>query len=239
MHPLLRHLREETQRLLAVGGKGREENNGDAASASGLWRGLALLVLGTACYGASIGLWRAPQQALFVAIKMPLLILLTLFLNGLLNGMLAAIMGTGLGFAQTMLAIGRSFALFGLIVGALGPPAAFFTVTLPGWGEPGGFQTYRVLLLAHTGVIAAGGVLANWRLYRSLTPVCGRRAARRALIAWLIGNLFVGAQLSYTLRPFFGNPDLPVQFLRPNAFQGNFYEAIWRLSRHAFDDLFR
>ena len=30
------------------------------------------------------------------------------------------------------------------------------------------------------------------------------------------------------MRPFIGSPGLPVQFLRPNAFQGNFYESLLR-----------
>jgi hypothetical protein len=85
-------------------------------------------------------------------------------------------------------------------------------------------------LLAHTTVIALGGVAANLRLLGWLERVCGRWAARRVLVAWLAGNLLVGAQLSYALRPFFGNPELPVQFLRPNPLEGNFYEAVWRVA---------
>ncbi len=45
---------------------------------------------------------------------------------------------------------------------------------------------------------------------------------------WLVGNLFVGAQISWIMRPFFGSPGLKVQFLRDNPMAGNFYETVWR-----------
>jgi hypothetical protein len=220
---------EEVRRLLRGGGVGEGWDELDV-SGGRLWRWLVVVGVGGGCYGASIGLWRAPEQAGWVAVKMPLLIGLTLGVNGVFNGMLAAVLGTGLGFRQTLVAIGRSFAVFALVVGGLGPVAAFFTMSLPGGEEPGGERAYHGLLLAHTTVIALGGVAANLRLLGWLERVCGRWAARRVLLAWLAGNLLVGAQLSYALRPFFGNPDLPVQFLRPNPLEGNFYEAVWRVA---------
>lgn len=227
MRPLSLWVSGEFRRLLRGGG-GLEEAGWDRV---GVW--LMVVGVGGASYGASIGMWRAPEQAGWVALKMPVLIGLTLGMNGVFNGMMAAVLGTGLGFRQTMVAIGQSFAVFALVVGGLGPVAAFFTLALPGGADPGGEQAYRGLLLAHTGVIALGGIFANLRLLGQLERTCGRWAGRRVLVAWLAGNLFVGAQLSYALRPFFGNPELPVQFLRPNPFEGNFYEAIWRLSRRS------
>jgi hypothetical protein len=227
---------EEVRRLLGRGGAWVTSDPSDPSDKTTIsrdrwWRWLLVVGVGGGSYGASIGLWRAPEQAVWVAVKMPLLILLTLGVNGVFNGMLAAVLGTGLGFRQTVGAIGRSFAVFAVVVGALSPVAAFFTMALPAGDEAGGERAYRVLLLAHTAVIALGGVYANVRLLTWLEAVCGKWVARRVLVAWLAGNLFVGAQLSYTLRPFFGNPDLPVQFLRPKPFEGNFYEAVWRVGR--------
>jgi hypothetical protein len=73
------------------------------------------------------------------------------------------------------------------------------------------------------------GVISNLRLTQLLRALSGSQAvARRVLIAWLAGNLFLGSQLSWILRPFIGSPDLPVQFVRDNAFQGNFYETVFR-----------
>ena len=58
--------------------------------------------------------------------------------------------------------------------------------------------------------------------------------ARAVLFSWLAGNLFLGAQLAWNLRPFIGSPRLTVQFLRDDPLRGNFYEAVWRAIRHLF-----
>lgn len=189
------------------------------------------IVVGGAAYGFAIGLWRAPMQGMFVAIKMPALIFLTLLVNGLINGMLGLLLGSGMSFRQTLLACLMSFAIFGLIVGSLSPIAIGMVLDVPGPGEEGAEVWYRTILLTHTVIIAFAGIVANHKLLHLIQAFSGSVSAGwRTLIAWLAGNLFVGAQLSYNLRPFFGNPDLPIQFLRPDPFDGSFYESIWRLT---------
>jgi len=56
------------------------------------------------------------------------------------------------------------------------------------------------------------------------------------LYAWQAGNLFLGSQLSWILRPFIGLPSLPVEFLRTNALHGNFYENVLRSVLLIFQD---
>ena len=57
------------------------------------WRWFATyclaIAVGSSVYGATIGLWRAPLQSVFTAIKFPLLIFLICIGNGAVNGMLA------------------------------------------------------------------------------------------------------------------------------------------------------
>lgn len=188
---------------------------------------LLAIIAGCAVYGFSIGLWRSPLQAVFVAIKMPCLIFLTLMVNGLLNGILALVLGTGLSFRQTLVACLMSFAIFALIVGSLSPIVIAMVLDAPSPRAPEAATWYRLLLLTHTAIIAFAGIVANHKLLRLLQDFAGSpRIGWQVLIAWLAGNLFVGAQLSYNLRPFFGNPSLPVQFVRPHPFDGNFYEAV-------------
>ena len=82
---------------------------------------------------------------------------------------------------------------------------------------------------------AFAGVVANRRLLDLLRRMSGREATARAvLFSWLAGNLFLGAQLAWNLRPFIGSPRLTVQFLRDDPLRGNFYEAVWRAIRHLF-----
>src|SRR5207248_7094900 len=67
------------------------------------------IVVGSSVYGATIGLWRAPQQSVFTAIKFPLLIFLTCIGNGAVNGMLAQVLGWASRFGQRPLWILMSF----------------------------------------------------------------------------------------------------------------------------------
>lgn len=189
------------------------------------------IVLGCGAYGAALGLGRTPLMALFVAMKMPLLIFLTLGVNGLINGMFGALLGSGMSFRQTMQSCLMSFALFALIVGSLAPIMIGMALDRPADGAAELHGWYRLFLLSNTAVIAFAGIIANHKLLRLIEAFSGSRAAAwRTLVAWLAGNLFVGAQLSYILRPFFGNPELPVAFLRPDPFRGTFYEAVWGMT---------
>lgn len=186
------------------------------------------IVAGCGCYGFTLGLWRAPLMGGFVAVKLPLLVFLTLLTNGLLNGMLSQVLGSGLGFRQTLLAMLMSFAGFSLITGALSPVALMMVLDAPAPGEPGAGHSYRVILLVHTAIIAFAGITAHRRFYPILAASADHpAAAARVFIAWLAGNLFVGAQLSWNLRPFFGQPARDVTFLRSDWNRSSFYESIY------------
>src|SRR5213594_1756543 len=82
------------------------------------WICLALIILGSGLFGAGTGWWRAPLQALYTAIKFPVILLLTALGNGLLNAMLAPLLGVNLGLRQTMLAVLMSFLMAAVILGA-------------------------------------------------------------------------------------------------------------------------
>lgn len=88
-------------------------------------------------------------------------------------------------------------------------------------------------MLGHVLVIAFAGMAGNLRLAQLLHRVSGSgTVSRRVLLAWLAGNFLLGSQLSWILRPFIGSPGLPVAFLRPDAFNGNFYETVFRAGSH-------
>ncbi|MFC1706412.1 hypothetical protein ACFL59_06245 [Planctomycetota bacterium] len=191
---------------------------------------LIWLVLGSGAYGASIGLWRAPLQSVYGGLKLPLLILLTTGLNGLLNGILAQLLGAKIPFRQSLLMVLMSFAMLSLTLGSLTPLSLYLTYSLPPMGTEGAAHAHRVALMVHTCLIGFSGTLATVRLYGLLRHVCGDpRVARRILCAWLTGNMFLGCQLSWNLRPFFGTPSLEVTFLRADSFDGSFYEAVFRI----------
>ena len=192
---------------------------------------LAVIVVGAGLYGAAMGYWRAPQQAFYVAIKFPLIILLTTFGNALLNAMLAPLLGLNISLRQSFLAVLFSFTIASAILGSFSPLAAFLVWNAPPLSASAAelsTGTYSFIQLTHVGVIAFAGVTANLRLAQLLQHLSGNsRIARRVLLAWLAGNLLFGSQLTWIMRPFIGAPGLPVQFVRATAFKGNFYETVF------------
>ena len=78
---------------------------------------LIVIFAGAGLFGAAVGSWRAPLQALYTALKLPLILLLTTLGNALLNGMLAPLLGLNISFRQSLLAIcvAESRIAFGMV----------------------------------------------------------------------------------------------------------------------------
>jgi hypothetical protein len=199
---------------------------------------VGIIILGAGLYGAAMGWWRDPQQALFVAIKFPIIILLTTIGNALINAMLAPLLGLNIPFRQSFFAIVMSFTIASAILGAFSPLIAFIIWNTPDMAAKNfSGSTYDFILLTHVLVIALAGVTGNVRLFQLLAQLGGSRAvALRVQFAWLAGNLFLGSQLSWILRPFIGSPTLPVEFFRKTAFHGNFFEAVFHSLRQIFNN---
>jgi hypothetical protein len=205
--------------------------------ASQVARDVVLVAVGAGAFGAALGCWRDPWQAVFSGVKLPLIMLLTAAGNALLNAMLAPLLGLHLRFRQSFLAILASFALASAILGGFSPLAAFVIWNAPPLAEgANNSTTHAAMLLLLVVVIAFASIAANVRLFQLLRSLAGGRSgALRVLFAWLAVNLFFGSQLSWVLRPFIGSPSLPVQFLRTDAFNGNFFEAVFRSAVRLFN----
>lgn len=196
---------------------------------------VVIVVLGAGVYGAAMGWWRSPVQAVFNLVKFPLVILATTLGNALIHGMIAPLLGLDLRIRQSFLLVLMSGAVAASILAALAPIVFFITWNTPSLGGPGhvSWVTYNGVQWTQVSLIAVAGLTANVRLLRLLEALAGNAGvARRVLAAWLAGNLFLGSQLCWILRPFIGSPGLPVEFIRPDAFHGNFYETLVRAAAH-------
>jgi hypothetical protein len=197
----------------------------DDHGARGLVSCIGVIVVGCGLYGASVGLWRSPLQAVYVAVKMPLVIMLTAAGNAVLNGMLAQLLGTGLSFRQTSLAIVMSFAVAAIILASLSPLVLFLLVNTPPLSSDG--YGGDVMLVALVAAIAFAGVVANVRLLGLIEHASrSRTVALQTLFAWLAGNLLLGSQIAWVLRPYIGSADSAVEFLRAEPWRGNFFETL-------------
>src|SRR6185503_12101964 len=164
----------------------------------------AIIFAGAGLYGAAMGYWRSPLQAGYNLAKFPMIILATTLGNALLNGMLAPLLGLNLGFRQSLMLVLMSFSIAAAILGSFAP-IVFFIV----WNTPSlagqmqvSWAAYNFVQLTQIVIIAFAGIAANVRLFQLLHSLCGsNRVARKLLFAWLAGNLFLGSQLCWILRP--------------------------------------
>lgn len=201
----------------------------DRADSKRIARTALTATLSLAAYGFSVGFWRSPVMGAYVALKMPLLIACTLGCNSLLNGLLGLLLGTGLGFRQSWLALLTAFAQAALILGSLAPVTFFLAWNAPPPDSSQAHTAHAAYLVVHTLLIGFAGVVSNVHLHRLLADRApSRMAANATLCAWLAGNGFLGTQFSWILRPFFGSPGQEVAFLRPDRMKGSFYQAVWR-----------
>jgi len=195
---------------------------------------VVLIFLGAGLYGIAMGSWRHPLQSVYTSLKFPLVILLTTLGNALLNGMLAPLLGMNIGLRQSFMAVLMSFAIASIILGAFMPVVLFlvWNTTSSGVNTRAAFAAYSFMQLSHFVIISFAGTVGNVRLTPLLQRLSGNKAvARNVLLAWLAGNLFLGSQICWVLRPFIGRPDMPVEFLGAHPFEGSLYETVFNALR--------
>lgn len=200
----------------------------DDPSAGKIVRIAGIAAVSLAVYGFTAGVWRSPLMGLYVALKMPLLVACTLCCNGVLNGLLGTLLG-GLGFRESLMALLSAFAVAALLLGALSPVTLLLALEVPPADSPQAASAHAGFQLVHVALIAVAGVWGTLSLWRILRKRCATPGvARVTMLAWLVGNGFLGAQFSWILRPFFGAPWLEVSLFRENPMRGSFYETVWQ-----------
>jgi hypothetical protein len=191
---------------------------------------IGFIILSGAVYGAVLAGWRSPLLSLYVAVKLPILLLGTTGLVTVLNWLLATIFKSGVTFRQVLAITYGSMGVAGWILLGLVPVTGFFTFAVaPSGSDP---QTLRLahncLLLTHISVIALAGMGGNRALRQGLAAVVNPACRPGKLYwSWIFSFAFVGCQLSWILRPFVGSPFYPVVFLRPDCLERNFYEFVF------------
>lgn len=204
------------------------------------------IVAGAGAYGAAFGAWRGTEQAIYVAIKLPLLLFAIAGATIGINAITAALLRSKLSLRESATAILLALAITSAILGALAPISLFLVESAPppdpiALGLPidhplvaPSMRVARSLLLWHVVVIACAGIAGVLRLRFLLARLIDDPTiARRVLWSWLIALFAVGAELSWLLRPFMGKPHLPPGFIRQEALSGNFLEEVRSLLESA------
>ena len=94
---------------------------------------------------------------------------------------------------------------------------------------------YQFLILLNVIIFSATGFIGVSSLYKAAKVVLEQddensKTRRKILRAWLFLYAFVGSQLGWTLRPFFGTPTAPFTLFRER--EGNFYLSIIQSLAH-------
>jgi hypothetical protein len=203
-------------------------------TASLAWFCVTAIVVGAGLYGAAIGSWREPLQALYTGIKLPLAILLTTLGNGLLNGMLAPLLGLSVTLRQSLVLVLFGFAVTAILLGALSPVALFLVWNTPPLNAATQFASpeYGFLQLTLALFVAVAGITGCARLWPLLREWAGSaQIGGRVLFAWLATNLFLGSQVCWVLRPFIWDPAGPARFIGREYLRGSFFETVFEALR--------
>ncbi len=196
---------------------------------------LPLIILGCGAYGLSMGLWQGWEMASYAGLKFPLVVIATLAVNAMINGMFAMVLGSGISMRQSMQFLFTAFAICALILGALSPITIGMALQGPAAASTDARFFHSITLLTHVFMISYAGIVSHSMLLGALKKYAHtKKAGLQTFIAWLVGNLFVGAQIGWISRPFFGSPGRPIQFLRDDKFASSFYESIYNSFQNIF-----
>lgn len=199
-----------------------------------VWVCVVAMAVGAGAYGGAMGCWRDPWQALYTGFKLPLVFLLTTLGNGLLNGMLAPLLGFNVTFRQSLTIVLLTFATASVILGALSPVALFVVWNTPPLSAATELSSpeYGLMQLTLAVLIACAGLAGNVHVLPLLKQwTRSATTARKVLVAWLAGNLFLGSQIAWVLRPFLWDPAGPTRFIGREYFRGSFYETLFEAGR--------
>ena len=186
---------------------------------------LAVIVVFGSAYGAVMGSYGGLAeggwlQALISAIKVPWLFSVTFLLCLPSFFVLNALAGVAGDFRRVLNALLSFQAIAALVLSALAPITFLFNVSTD-------FYQFMVLWNGVAFAIASlTGHFVMRRLYAAL--IAGNARHRQLYRVWIGLYVFVGIEMGWVLRPFIGDPSLPIQFFRHGAW-GNAYTELIRL----------
>ena len=210
----------------------RKEFLGEIHQGIRLKNKITALLISSSCffaiYGGLIGAFHSPLQVVASAIKLPALYLITLLVClptlYILNVLFGSKQSVGQHFAFLLTAV----SVIAILLCGFAPVTLFFLITV---------DDYNFFILLNVAIFTITGILGVSFLYQVMRPVAeddtaqGIKVRTNILRFWLGLYGFVGSQLGWTLRPFFGSPG-EFELFRPR--EGNFFSAVLDAFIHLF-----
>lgn len=173
-----------------------------------------------AIYGGIIGIYHSWMQALASAVKLPALYLITLLICLPTLYFANIIFGSKRTLGQHLAFVLTAVAVTSALLFSFAPVTLFFLIST---------NNYQFLILLNVIIFSFTGFIGVSSLSQAAKVVLeqdteGSNTRRKILQSWLFLYAFVGSQLGWTLRPFFGTPDSPFSIFRER--EGNFYVSV-------------
>lgn len=171
-------------------------------------------------YGIVMGSYNGVLQSLVTALKLPILIFLSLIICFPALYVIQFMIGSKMTIAQMANIILSGFIVFSTIALSFSPIVIFFMIT----GDNYGF-----LKLLHVAIFVFAGIFGMKTILAGLQYSCEKqnlypRLGIKVFRMWIFIFAFVSAQLSWNLRPFLGSRELGFELFREK--KGNFYLAV-------------
>jgi len=180
---------------------------------------LAIVVL-TVIYGATMGTYPGGLQILYDAVKIPMLLLISLYLTAPSYYVLCSILGGKRTVLQMVVLLLSGFTVMSTVLLALVPVNLFFILTTADTT----FTSYAFVVLLNIGIFSLAGFFALAHLVIGFKKMYQEANWTPAFLAGSLILMFVGTQLAWILRPYF---HYDPQFIRP--VERNFYIALIEL----------
>jgi len=181
---------------------------------------LSIMIL-SAIYGATMGIYGGGLQILYSAIKVPILLLVSLYVTFPSYYVLYSLLGGKKTMGQTVMLLLFGFTAMSTVLIAFVPVNLFFMLT-----SPKSHETHDFTALLNIAIFALGGFFALTCFTKGAETLY-RGSSENWKPAFILGSIilmFVGTQLAWVLRPFFNYYEL---FMRP--VEGNFYTSVVNL----------
>jgi hypothetical protein len=167
-----------------------------------------------------MGCYNGFLQAIASAIKVPVLFTLIIIICFPAFFVIQSILGSKLKLSQMLSIILAGFVLTTTIMVSFAPIVLFFLLT----GD-----NYAFIKLLHVAIFIVSGLFGMRTIIEALKFSCEKKniypkVGVQVFRFWVIILAFVGAQLSWSLRPFIGAKELPFEIFREQ--EGNFYQHV-------------
>jgi glucan phosphoethanolaminetransferase (alkaline phosphatase superfamily) len=192
-------------------------------------RQILYILLFTFIYGIVMGSYNGFQQSLITGIKIPCLIFLSLLVCFPALFVIQYMIGSTMSLFQMTNVILSGFIVFSTIALSFSPIVVFFMIT----GD-----SYSFLKLLHVAIFTFSGIFAVRTITDGLTYSCEKKnvypkIGMKIFKIWVIILAFVSSQLAWSLRPFIGDRNLPLEIFR--ARESNFYIAVIHSAANLFE----